>query len=56
MTDGDLVKVEIDDEMFVSIVLVDNRAEETHVVTNSWRYTDFSHFGMTFEVLNDGGD
>ena len=53
MTDGDLVKIEIDDERFVSIVLVDTRAEATHIVTDSWRYKDFSHFGLTFEVLDD---
>ena len=51
MNDGDLVKVEIDGNMFVSIVLVDGRAEATHIVTDSWRYKDFSEFGFTFEAI-----
>ena len=51
MTDGDLVRAEIDGDMFVSITLVSDQAEATHVVVGSWRYKDFSCFGLTLEAV-----
>ena len=52
MTDGDLVKVEMDGKEIVSIVLVGNRAEATHVVYDSWHYKDNSRFGIIIEDID----
>ena len=53
MSDGDLVKVEIVNDEIVSIVKVDNQADATHVITNSWEYDDMSIFGLSFEAVTD---
>jgi len=49
--DGDLVKIVLEGDRVVSIMVTDDRAEATHVVADSWSHKGLSDFGVTFESV-----